>query len=135
MGTKKSSLRASLPDYLQACDARMALGTAVLRVDCSLAGIRHIGSMWVKIYAAMTGTPIYDSRVAGAIATLVETWRREAGEAKFSLPAELTFPAVAGHERRTVRRRYPAGKDPSTLYYGAPGTRARWAGATVRLGG
>jgi len=72
----------------------MRLNTAVLTADGSLAGAPHVGNMWVKIYALMTGTPIYDSRVAGAIATLVETWRIDTGRTGASLSLELTFPAV-----------------------------------------
>jgi hypothetical protein len=91
----------------------------------------HIGSMWVKIYAAMSGTPTYDSRVAGAIATIVETWRIESGRENEPLRMELTFPAVQDHAERHVRRRYEHATNPGTLWYR---TTERRAGATVRLG-
>lgn len=127
-------LAARLCDYLRGCDALMRLDTAVLAADGSLAGVPHFGSMWVKIYAVMTGTPIYDSRVAGAIGILVETWRIQTGTTHTPLPVELTFPAVANRHDRTVHRRYPLAQDPGRLHYGLATTPARWAGATVRLG-
>lgn len=127
-------LGAELCQYLRACDGLMRLDTAVLAADGSLAGVPNFGSMWVKIYAIMSGTPIYDSRVAGAIATLVETWRIQSGQSSTPLPPELMFPAVANRADRTVRRRYPLAKSPGSLSYTARSTPARWAGATVRLG-
>jgi hypothetical protein len=128
------TLAARLCDYLRDCDALMRLDTAVLAADGSLAGVPHFGSMWVKIYAVMTGTPIYDSRVAGAIATLVEAWRIRTGTTHMPLPVELAFPAVANRQDRTVHLRYPRAQDPGRLHYGLATTPERWAGATVRLG-
>lgn len=128
------ALGARLCQYLHQCDTLLRQSQAVLTPEGDLPGIPHFGSMWVKIYAIMSGTPIYDSRVAGAIATLVETWRIQSGYEHQPLPVELTFPAVANRKDRTVHRRYNGARDPGRLQYGAAATPARWAGATVRLG-
>ncbi|MEJ8838400.1 hypothetical protein [Ramlibacter sp. AN1133] len=128
------AMAACLCQYLRSCDALIRLDTADLAADGSLAGVPHFSSMWVKVYALMSGSPIYDSRVAGAIATLVETWRIQSRATHLPLPVELTFPSVANRQDRTVQRRYPGAQDPGRLRYGALTTASRWAGATVRLG-
>lgn len=140
-----NQLGAQLPAYLEECDQLMQLGTATLDSEGNLmlgqggeAGGRplpYFGSLWAKVYAVLTGVPIYDSRVAGAMACLVELWRVETGRTQRALPAQLRFPAVAVDAgRRTVHARFSNAVSPGTLWYTAASTPARWGGAIVRLG-
>jgi len=137
--------QASVLSYLGAVKADLALRTAVISPAGELPAVIAMNSMLTKVHAfnAGDGLPIYDSRVAGAIATLVEAWRRSGGRAKEPLPASLSFPEVGGGgHRRSVHARYPGSIKPATLYY-ASGSRSterairtakEWASAEVRLG-
>jgi hypothetical protein len=136
-----AELASALVDYLRHVKATLTQPT--LDTAGNLDGIEYCNSMWVKVYSVLAGTPIYDSRVAGAIATIVETWRLRTGQDRDSLPVELKFPAAGAEQRRRsdnerrvlrrVKRRYPNAQDPGVLGHGTSSVR-RWAGATVRLG-
>lgn len=137
--------QASVLRYLNAVKADLALRTAVVQIADELPAILAMNSMLTKVHAFNSGDglPIYDSRVAGAIATLVETWRREDGRASEPLSAALMFPEVgAGGNRRSVHARYPGSVKPAALYYSAGShskerairTAKEWASAKVRLG-
>jgi hypothetical protein len=137
--------QASLLDYLRAVRNELSLPTAVIPPGGELQAITAMNSMLTKVHALNSGDglPIYDSRVAGAIATLVETWRREDGRAEEPLPEALSFPEVgAGGPRRSVLARYPESFKPGTLYYATGNqppertlrTARAWASAKVRLG-
>lgn len=137
--------QASVLHYLNAVKADLALRTAVVMPADKLTAVLAMNSMLTKVHAFNSddGLPIYDSRVAGAIATLVETWRIDAGRAADPLSSALSFPEVgAGGHRRSVHARYPGSIKPATLYYStgsqstgrAIRTAREWASAKVRLG-
>lgn len=120
--------------YLAGARADFSLHTAQLSGKL---GVRKMNSMLTKVHALASddGLPIYDSRVAAAIASLVEMWRRAAGRATQPLPALLTFPAT--ESKRTVRHLFDAAEAPGQLLYGKPHearTARRWAEAKIRLG-
>lgn len=93
-----------------------------------------MNAMLTKVHAlyASDGLPIYDSRVAAAIASLVEMWRVDTGKTGAPLPSVLAFPATMAS--RTVLRLFPHADHPGVMVYGAPGTIAQWSSAKVRLG-
>lgn len=93
-----------------------------------------MNAMLTKVHAlyASDGLPIYDSRVAAAIASLVEMWRVDTGKSGTSLPPRLAFPATM--TSRTVLRLFPHANHPGVMLYGAPDTVAQWSSAKVRLG-
>lgn len=136
--------RPDLVGYLDQVKAALSLEQAVAAPD-GLTVVLGMNSMLTKVHAfnSEDGLPIYDSRVAGAIATLVESWRQARGFEGQPLPAALSFPAVGGGgERRRVRSRFPGCIAPPALYYGGKSQStdvvlrsARvWASAKVRLG-
>lgn len=118
--------------YLRDTGAAFALETA--DVDALVPPVETLNSMLTKVHAlyAQDGLPIYDSRVAAAITSLVEMWRMAAGKSGDPLPVPLTFPATTAS--RTVRRRFPHARSPGVMAYGAPETAGQWASAKVRLG-
>ena len=128
--------------YLKKVKGDLALKTAVIQTEGALSLVEKMNSMLTKIHAFNSddGLPIYDSRVAGAIATLVETWRRTTGYANQPLPTALLFPAVgSGGFRRSVLSRYHDGHNPGSIYYFREEnmvlrTSREWASAKVRLG-
>lgn len=137
--------QANVLGYLNAVKAELNLATAVIPPKGQLTSVMAMNSMLTKVHALKSGDglPIYDSRVAGAIATLVETWRRADGFTRMPLPFALSFPEVGGGgPRRSVRARYPDCIKPPTLYYATgPDSAERavqiareWASAKVRLG-
>jgi hypothetical protein len=120
--------------YLAGARSDFSLHTAQLSGKL---GVRKMNSMLTKVHALASddGLPIYDSRVAAAIASLVEIWRRAAGRATQPLPALLTFPAT--ESKRTVRHLFDAAEAPGQLLYGKlheARTVRRWAEAKIRLG-
>lgn len=126
-----------LPLYLK------LTGTALCLADPDPSGsfrsIPRMNSTLCKIHAlyAADGLPIYESRVAAAIGTLVEMWRRRIGRAAEPLPPALRFPAVGNQLQRRVRRAFPDAVDPGVLSYNLGSeiaTAGRWASAAVRLG-
>lgn len=128
-------LEDDLPAYLARCARLLDLQRAVISPTGELQGLRAMNSMLSKIYAltATDGLPIYDSRVAGAIATVVETWRRCMG-LRGSLPAELAFPSIPPNRARTARARFAGCETAGQLVYGGTSQTGRWAAAQVRLG-
>lgn len=121
----------TLVAYLNECGSVLRLESAALD---NLNSIEKMNSMLTKVHAlvANDGLPIYDSRVAVAIASLVEMYRRDM---KLSaLPHMLSFPAVPAAskpERRKVRHLFSDASDPGTLSYNAAD---QWSWAKVRLG-
>lgn len=95
--------------------------------------VRHMNSMLTKVHslASNDGLPIYDSRVAAAIAVLVELWRISEGLDTKPLPETLTFPSVYGG--RSVLEVFSGAISPGVLT-GIPGQADQWASAKVRLG-
>jgi hypothetical protein len=96
-----------------------------------------MNSMLTKVHALASrdGLRIYDSRVAAAIASLVELWRRVQGRAGEPQPLALAFPAIPSN--RSVRSLFADAQSPGVLSY-APATAAAtavaWCCANVRLG-
>lgn len=124
----------SKPDlvgYLTSCKSVLALSSAN---HFQLHGkVGHMNSMLTKVHALASddGLPIYDSRVAAAIAVLVELWRRDRGLWKNPLPKNLIFPSVYG--ARSVLDAFPDAINPGILT-GKASEAASWATAKVRLG-
>ena len=121
-----------LCQYLKETSATFAVETA--DADALVPPIETLNSMLAKVHAlyAEDGLPIYDARVAAAIASLVEMWRVATGKSGDPLPAPLTFPASTAS--RTVRGLFPHANAPGVMAYGAPETTGQWASAKVRLG-
>lgn len=125
----------NLRDYIQNTAHAFCLNTAN---TSELAGphlpVRQMNSMLTKVHAlyAQDGLPIYDSRVAAAIATLVEQWRRHSGLTTKPLPNTLKFPATL--PTRTVLKQFTDADHPGVMIYGADNTVVQWSGAKVRLG-
>ncbi len=96
--------------------------------------VQMMNSMLTKVHAfyANDGLPIYDSRVAAAIATLIELWRHQTGKTHTALPETLKFPAL--QKVRSVHRCFPHAKSPGVLNYGQANTVIDWSSAKVRLG-
>ena len=101
-------------------------------------------TMLTKIHALASndGLPIYDSRVAGAIACLIEIYRQSMHAPWDKLPEPLVFKAVDNAARRSVNGlrnlRHPA-IDPGkiTRQRGERGKKIRsdeWASCKIRLG-
>jgi hypothetical protein len=122
----------ALCEYMTETGASFSLATARLTTLAPPVGLMN--SMLTKVHAlyADDGLPIYDSRVAAAIASLVEMWRVDTGRSGVPLPPALAFPATAAS--RTVHRLFPHADHPGVMAYGAPGTIIQWSGAKVRLG-
>ena len=124
-----------LAHYLDRSRQVLALDVAV--IDSSKPQAAKMNSMLTKVHALAShdGLPIYDSRVAAAIAALVELWRRLHGKASGPLPPELAFPAIPSD--RSVHRLFPDARSPGVLSYApaaASTTAAEWCGAKIRLG-
>lgn len=137
--------RPDLVGYLASVKRALTLETAAISEAGSLGAVLGMNAMLTKVHAfnSSDGLPIYDSRVAGAMATVVETWRRDTGRVELPLPEALTFPEVGGGgRRRSVVARYEGCKRPGSLYYATKAhdeahvlAQARgWASAKVRLG-
>ncbi len=96
--------------------------------------VQMMNSMVTKVHAfyANDGLPIYDSRVAAAIASLIELWRHQTGKTHTALPETLKFPAL--QKARSVHRCFPHAKSPGVISYGQPNTVIDWSSAKVRLG-
>lgn len=125
----------ALLPYLRGARDAFILATADAGDD--LLPVSRMNSMLTKIHALFSndGLPIYDSRVAAAIATMVELWRRDQGLEKNILPEELVFPATM--TTRTVHRLFPDAMDPGVMAYGKASTLQTaqiWGKAKIRLG-
>lgn len=98
--------------------------------------IELMNAMLTKVHALASpdGLPIYDSRVAAAIASLVEMWRRQADGVN-ALPDKLAFPST--DPDRTVNHLFDDAPAPRILRHGATNPQAmtrHWTEAKVRLG-
>lgn len=125
----------ALVDYLDAARRAFALDGAV--IDAGRPQAAKMNSMLTKVHALASadGLPIYDSRVAAAIAALVELWRRESRMEHAPLPRELVFPATMSD--RSVLYLFDDAQDPGVMSYApdkAAETAARWSSAKIRLG-
>jgi len=109
------------------------------RLDQAVIGadppVIRMNAMLTKIHALTSpdGLPIYDSRVAAAIASIIEIWRRESGVDAPLSPA-LSFPATDA--KRTVTRLFANAAAPRILRYAAgdPTRNTKdWAEAKIRL--
>jgi hypothetical protein len=125
----------TLCNYISNVGSQFILNSANL--DELAPPVTLMNSMLTKVHAmyATDGLPIYDSRVAAAIASLVELWRRCADDSGNALPQSLAFPATM--KNRSVTCIFPDAAPPGVLAYGAAnvGTTAkRWSAAKVRLG-
>lgn len=122
----------SLCHYIAAAGRTLQLATA----DTNRTGpIMDMNSMLTKVHAlyATDGLPIYDSRVAAAIASLVELWRASRHTRAQPLPKALSFPATSS--KRTVFCLFPrAPYHPGVMSYGAANTAAAWSNSKIRLG-
>lgn len=118
--------------YLRETGAAFALDTA--DADALVPPVETLDSMLTKVHAlyAEDGLPIYDTRVAAAIASLVEMWRVATGKSGDPLPVPLTFPATTAS--RTVRGLFPHANAPGVMTYSAPETTSQWASTKVRMG-
>jgi hypothetical protein len=129
------SLGQRLPAYLFEIEAALNLSDCVLAAPAlGHPQVRHMNAMLTRLHSlfATDGLPMYESRIAGAIATIVETWRQQTGRYDAPSPS-LCFPAVGG-TGRCVLDRYPGAADPGALHYNTTSTPGRWAAAMVRLG-
>lgn len=122
----------NLCDYIIKTGAAFSLSTANL--NNLVHQVELLNSMLTKVHAlyAIDGLPIYDSRVAAAIASLVEMWRVANGKSGDPLSPQLAFPATM--TSRTVLRLYPQAKPPGVMTYGALMTAKQWASSKIRLG-
>lgn len=122
----------TLCDYIRKAGAAMKLSDAdTTKLSPT---VEDMNAMLTKVHAlyATDGLPIYDSRVAAAIASLVELWRREENLSGITLPLALSFPATVS--TRSVYQAFPDTQfDPGLVGYGAKRT-IPWASAKVRLG-
>ena len=122
-----------LTGYLSASRTTLALATA----DLALLGpIGYASSGWTKIYALAScdDLPIYDSRVAAAMAGLVALYLKS--KSQTAVPPLLNFPVGNFRGDRLVRRPQDmpaAGGYPrfSRLVGSSP---LRWASAQIRTG-
>ncbi len=128
----------NLSDYILGTGNAFILETADLSKLAAPNGpVGKMNAMLTKVHALFSrdGLPIYDSRVAAAIASLVELWRHDTGKTSTELPAVLSFPATV--TTRTVLNLFPNAHHPGVMPYGSAGdtiTAAQWSSAKVRLG-
>lgn len=135
----KISVQNGLCDYLN--QVHGAVGLAYADVS-SLSVVQEMNSMLTKVHAlaAVDGLPIYDSRVAAAIACLVEIYRHNTGLAWAEVPEFLSFPAIpedAKHDRRHVgalREDKSLIPKPGFIRYQDRQRAIRWMSASIRLG-
>jgi len=121
------------------CDYILTAGTSLALTGADTTKLAppvlRLNAMLSKVHAlyAADGLPIYDSRVAAAISSLVEYWRVTQGISSAALPPELDFPATL--PTRMVSRLFPKTPyRPSLINYISPNAAGEWASASVRLG-
>lgn len=127
-----------LVDYLKGAQATFCLKSANLT---NLEPIELVNSMLTKVYALQSddGLPIYDTRVAVAIAGLVEIYRLKTNQSWLEVPNLLAFPVPpedAKSQRRRVKYLNPnaLAPKPEMLSYISKKTPTQWASAKIRLG-
>lgn len=130
---QKMASAGNLCQYLSNTGTALKLTTA--NTGTLAPPVSSMYSMLSKVHAvnATDGLPIYDSRVAAAIASLVELWRDSAGISQTPLPPSLSFQAIPSGNR-SVLNLFPGAQNPGKLSYPNHQTPALWAGAMVRLG-
>lgn len=125
----------SLCQYIAHTGKLFSLTTAN---EADLTYIEDMNAMLTKVHAlyAIDGLPIYDSRVAATIGSLVELWRQDKGLSKNPLPNLLSFPTT--DSKRTVRKAFEtANYIPPIIRYNPKykdKNTALWSTAKVRLG-
>ncbi|PKI17968.1 hypothetical protein [Colwellia sp. 12G3] len=134
-------LQGDIQHYLITTKNQLLLKTADIS---KLSEIFEMNAMLTKVHALASddGLPIYDSRVAGAIACLIEIYRQNTNKPWNKLPDLLTFKAVDNAPRRRVIGMNHIQKqviDPGriTRETTEAGKRKRsydWASSKVRLG-
>jgi hypothetical protein len=127
-----------LIDYLKNAQATFSLDSANLT---NLEPIELVNSMLTKVYALQSddGLPIYDTRVAVAIAGLVEIYRLMTSQSWLKVPDLLAFPVPpedAKKQRRRIKYLNPnaVAPKPEFLSYRSKKTPTQWASAKIRLG-
>lgn len=120
----------SLVEYLEETRKWFALSSAALE---SLTPVEEMNSMLTKVHALNSGDglPIYDTRVAGSIASLVELWRVMTKQEGQPLPELLKFRYLYSDKTRRVRRLFPTAQQGGIYYTTAPQV---WAESKIRLG-
>lgn len=128
----------ALVDYLCAARQEFCLGSADLN---RLSAIEKVNSMLTKVYALLSDDelPIYDTRVAVAIAGLVEVYRIDCKKQWGCVPEVLSFPVPpegAGTNRRRLKflNADALTPKPEVLYYTTQTSSLRWVSAKIRLG-
>lgn len=104
--------------------------------------VKAMNSMLTKVHAFLStdGLPIYDSRVAVAMATFVEAWRQETLDADLladtPIPDVLHFPTVPSRNalRTSVLRRFYDARRPAHLSAYNMDTAMAWSSGKIRLG-
>jgi hypothetical protein len=127
-----------LIDYLKATQTTFKLESADL---ANLKSVELVNSMLTKVYALQSedGLPIYDTRVAVAIAGLIEIYRLKTNQSWTEVPHLLAFPVPpedAKSQRRRVKYLNPnaLAPKPEMLSYLGKNTPMQWASAKIRLG-
>lgn len=128
-----------LCNYLDQVRKAADLGCANI---LNLKAVEEMNSMLTKVHAmaSVDGLPIYDSRVAAAIACLVEIYRHNSGLKWTTIPAFLAFPAIPEdpkNNRRHVgvlRASGAAIPTPGVIRYQDSQRASRWMSASIRLG-
>lgn len=124
--------RTSLCKYIKDCSLAMSLNVPTLN---NFHHVERMNSMLTKIHAIYScdGLPIYDSRVAASISSLVELYRVNEQTHWVIIPPDLTFPVLT--RTRTPMRLNPDALNPGLLVYGGgKKTTQEWVSAKIRLG-
>lgn len=132
---KAKHVSGQLVTYLKAASEAFRLSSGRLE---QLGAIEKVNSMLTKVYALASddGLPIYDSRVAAAIACLVELFRLKNRRTWQHVPAELLFPTMGASPRRRLigLHRDALISKGATISYTQADSSVRWASAKLRLG-
>lgn len=120
----------SLNSYLRETQRLLTLKNA--DTD-SLDAIERMNAMLTKVhsFASPDGLPIYDSRVAACITTLVEKWRQDGQIARDHTPPTLLFPCT--DSSRTPDSAYD-NVDRIQIITSSPNYSKLWASAKIRTG-
>lgn len=123
--------------YINGANNQLSLNNAD---TAQLDNIHGMNAMLTKVHALAStdGLPIYDSRVAGAIASLVQVYLSANNQI---LPDILAFPSTeVGDQRRVnglIKRYRPNNNNDPGVLYGQTTNReraSRWASCKIRLG-
>lgn len=124
---------ATLVSYLRQTRAIFSLHTAQTPIPAGPQGVQLMNAMLTKVHAlnSSDGLPIYDSRVAAAIACLIEMWRMQSGLESKPLPHTLSFPST--DPARTVTVLSETALAPPMMTRVTTPSQS-WSDAKVRLG-